>query len=339
MKRKQLLALSAALAIGIPTAAFADDPAATRESVIQTLWKQEGAPVINYALPYTDVSDDDALRWATEAKIVNGYDNGKFEPNQKITREQLAAILYRYAAYKGYDVSVGEDTNILSFADAFDITPYAIPAIQWAYGSGVFSGAEEYILPSATIAEAEITTALNRVLAPKNAVLITEIPEKEISLYAEEKSTFLLQSKGKQAWLEWNCMENDHPTLTLADINHDGKEEICIVYHVDAAVEGVAVYTTDTLDELFVPDAREIAESLITEQNGTYLLSAADGMHSFADALIFDSNVQYTLAENQLTATLALKTATDTPCGTLRLIYQPAEGGFILKETAYLPQK
>ena len=335
MNRKQLLALSAALAMGIPTAAFADEPAATRESVIQTLWKQEGAPVINYALPFTDVSDDDALRWAAEAKIVSGCDNGKFEPNQKITREQLAAILYRYAAYKGYDVSVGADTNILSFADAFDVTPYAIPAIQWAYGSGVFSGAEEYILPTATIAEAEITTALNRVLAPKNAVLITEVPEKEISLYAEGNNTFLLQSKGKKAWLEWNCMENDRPTLILADLNHDGKEEICMIYHVDTDVEGVAVYDADALEELFVPDAREIAESLIAEQDGTYLLSASDGVHSFADALHFSSNVHYALAENELTATLALQTAPDTPCGTLRLIYQSAEGGFILKETAY----
>ena len=335
MNRKQLLALSAALAMGIPTAAFADEPAATRESVIQTLWKQEGAPVINYALPYTDISDDDALRWATEAKIVSGYDNGKFEPNRKITREQLAAILYRYAAYKGFDVSVGENTNILSFADALDITPYAIPAIQWAYGSGVFSGAEEYILPSATIAEAEITTALNRMLAPKNAVLIAKIPEKEISLFAEGTHTFLLKSGAKQAWLEWNCTENDRPTLTLADLNHDGKEEICIVYHVDAAVEGIAVYAADTLEELFVPDAREIAESLIAEQDGTYLLSAADGVHSFADALHFSSNVQYTLAENELTATLALETA-QTPCGILRLTYQGAEGGFILKQTAYL---
>ena len=335
MNRKQLLALSAALAMGMPTAAFADEPAATRESVIQTLWKQEGAPVINYALPFTDVSDDDALRWAAEAKIVSGYDNGKFEPNQKVTREQLAAILYRYAAYKGYDVSVGADTNILSFADAFDVTPYAIPAIQWAYGSGVFSGAEEYILPTATIAEAEITTALNRVLAPKNAVLIAEVPKKEISLFAEGKHTFLLKSGTKQAWLEWNCAENDRPTLTLADLNHDGKEEICIIYHVDTDVEGVAVYDADSLEELFVPDAREIAESLIAEQDGTYLLSVSDGVHSFADALHFSSNVHYTLAENELTATLALQTAPDTPCGTLRLIYQSAEGGFILKETAY----
>ena len=121
MNRKQplLLALSAAMVIGTSAPAFAAEAtdAATREDVISLLWQQEGAPVINYALPFTDVADTaaDAVRWAAEAKIVSGYGNGKFEPNQKITREQLAAIFYRYAAYKGYDVSVGENTNILSF--------------------------------------------------------------------------------------------------------------------------------------------------------------------------------------------------------------------------------
>ena len=111
-----------------------------------------------------------------------GYGNGKFEPNQKITREQLAAIFYRYAAYKGYDVSVGENTNILSFADASDITPYAIPAIQWAYGSGVFLGTEEYVLPSAAVAEAEVTTMLKKVTVPPAATVVAEIPEESIAL-------------------------------------------------------------------------------------------------------------------------------------------------------------
>ena len=119
MNRKHplLLALSAAMVMGTSAPAFAAEAtdAATREDVISLLWQQEGAPVINYALPFTDVADTsaDAVRWAAEAKIVSGYGNGKFEPNQKITREQLAAIFYRYAAYKGYDVSV-EKTRIFS---------------------------------------------------------------------------------------------------------------------------------------------------------------------------------------------------------------------------------
>ena len=60
-----------------------------------------------------------------------------------MTREQLAAILWRYAQYKGYDVSVGEETNILSYADAFDISEYAIPAVQWACGAGIIGGNDD----------------------------------------------------------------------------------------------------------------------------------------------------------------------------------------------------
>ena len=98
MNRKHplLLALSAAMVMGTSAPAFAAEAtdAATREDVISLLWQQEGAPVINYALPFTDVADTaaDAVRWAAEAKIVSGYGNGKFEPNQKITREQLEEI-------------------------------------------------------------------------------------------------------------------------------------------------------------------------------------------------------------------------------------------------------
>ena len=64
-------------------------------------------------------------------------------PDDNITREQLASILFRYAKFKGYDVSVGEDTNILSYEDAFSISEYAIPAMQWACGAGIISGNED----------------------------------------------------------------------------------------------------------------------------------------------------------------------------------------------------
>ena len=170
----------------------------------------------------------DAVRWAAEAKIVSGYGNGKFEPNKKITREQLAAIFYRYAAYKGYDVSVGENTNILSFADASDITPYAIPAIQWAYGSGVFLGTEEYVLPSVAVAEAEVTTMLKKVTVPPAATVVAEIPEESISLVYKGNENFVLTSKDVQEQFQLNCLVDGSyaPTLTLADLNNDGKDEI-----------------------------------------------------------------------------------------------------------------
>lgn len=75
------------------------------------------------------------VEWAVENELSDGTN-----PTGKVTREQFVTILYRYAQYKGIDVSVGEDTNILSYNDAFDVSEYAIPAMQWACGAGVVEG-------------------------------------------------------------------------------------------------------------------------------------------------------------------------------------------------------
>lgn len=115
----------------------------TRGMVVTVLYRLENQPSTS-AASFTDVASGayyaNAVAWANANGIVSGYGSGKFGPNDKVTREQLAAILYRYAQYKKYDVSVGEDTNILSYNDAQSISSYAIPAIQWACGAGVVTG-------------------------------------------------------------------------------------------------------------------------------------------------------------------------------------------------------
>lgn len=115
----------------------------TRGMVVTVLYRLENQPSTS-AASFTDVDSGayyaNAVAWANANGIVSGYGSGKFGPNDKVTREQLAAILYRYAQYKKYDVSVGEDTNILSYNDAQSISTYAIPAIQWACGAGVVTG-------------------------------------------------------------------------------------------------------------------------------------------------------------------------------------------------------
>ena len=70
---------------------------------------------------------------------MGGYGNGAFGTDDPITREQFAVMLYRFAQKQGYDVSVGENTNILSYTDAFDVAEYAIPAMQWACGAGILN--------------------------------------------------------------------------------------------------------------------------------------------------------------------------------------------------------
>jgi len=80
-----------------------------------------------------------------------------------ITREQMAAILYRYADYKGYDLSAGENTNILSYVDAMSISEYAVSAMQWAVGEGLINGVGEGTLnPKGTATRAQVATILMR---------------------------------------------------------------------------------------------------------------------------------------------------------------------------------
>ena len=95
---------------------------------------------------------------------MTGYTEQTFGPNDNITREQLAAILHRYANYKGYDVSVGEDTNILSFDDAQTISGYAVPAMQWACGAGLMQGSNRKLLPTAQATRAQVAAMLHRFL-------------------------------------------------------------------------------------------------------------------------------------------------------------------------------
>ena len=138
----------------------------TRGMVVTVLYRLENQPSTS-AASFTDVASGayyaNAVAWANANGIVSGYGSGKFGPNDKVTREQLAAILYRYAQYKKYDVSEGEDTNILSYDDAQSISTYAIPAIQWACGAGVVTGKSGSKLdPKGNATRAEVAAMLMR---------------------------------------------------------------------------------------------------------------------------------------------------------------------------------
>lgn len=132
------------LMAGTSATTFAPDVTTSRAMIATILWRMAGSPVVNYAMTYTDVAQgqwySEAVRWATSEGVVTGYGNGLFGTNDPITREQFAAMLWRYAQTEDYDVSVGEDTNILSYTDAFDVAEYAIPAMQWAVGAGIING-------------------------------------------------------------------------------------------------------------------------------------------------------------------------------------------------------
>lgn len=149
---------------------FLPDGSTTRAQLVTILWRLEGSPAPVSTADFSDVADGawyaGAVRWAADSGVVKGYDNGCFGPNDAVTREQMAAILYRYAQHKGYDVSAGEDTNILSFNDAFAVSEYAIPAMQWACGSGMVHGIARdggmLLAPRDTTTRAQAATLIMR---------------------------------------------------------------------------------------------------------------------------------------------------------------------------------
>ena len=155
---------------GVSTAKFLPDGSTTRAQLVTILWRLEGSPKTTGAVRFGDTAGGawytEAVRWAAGCGVVKGYDNGCFGPNDAVTREQMAAILYRYAQHKGYDVSAGEDTNILSFDDALTVSEYAIPAMQWACGSGMVNGIAQkggmLLAPRDTTTRAQTATLLTR---------------------------------------------------------------------------------------------------------------------------------------------------------------------------------
>ena len=132
------------LMAGTSATTFAPDVTTSRAMIATILWRMAGSPVVNYAMDYTDVAQNqwcsEAIRWATSEGVVTGYGNGQFGTNDPITREQFAVMLYRFAQEQGYDVSIGENTNILSYTDVADLSEYAISAMQWAVGAGIING-------------------------------------------------------------------------------------------------------------------------------------------------------------------------------------------------------
>ena len=149
---------------------FGPNDATSRGVAVSALWRLDGKSKTEAESKFTDVPAGsgyfDAAHWAEEKGISAGYTDKFFGVEDPLTREQLVTILWRFAKYKGYDVSVGEETNILSYDDAFGISEYAIPAMQWACGAGILTGqtsARGMVLnPAGTITRAQLSVVLMR---------------------------------------------------------------------------------------------------------------------------------------------------------------------------------
>ena len=144
---------------------FSPDATTTRGMIVTMLYRLEGEPTASAASSFSDVKADDyyadAVSWAAENSIVNGVSATSYAPDDPITREQMAAILYRYAQFKGYDVTASADLS--AYTDTSEISAYAVPAMQWANAEGLVTGRTNTTLdPEGDATRAEIATIMTR---------------------------------------------------------------------------------------------------------------------------------------------------------------------------------
>lgn len=151
---------------GTSESEFEPNSILNRAMFVTILYRMESEPSAS-GVRFTDIADGEwytkAVAWATENGIVNGVSDTEFAPDENITREQMAAIIYRYIKFKGGDLSAFENTDISAFDDYDDISDYAIDALCYANGAGLISGRSESTLnPNGTATRAEAATVIMR---------------------------------------------------------------------------------------------------------------------------------------------------------------------------------
>ena len=148
---------------GMGNSKFEPNTTMTRAMLVTVLWRYAGSPV-DGVNTFTDVRDGQwytqAIAWAAKNGVVNGVGNGKFDPNGLITREQMAAILYRYAANIGIDVSAS--TSLSAFPDGGRTSGYAVESVEWAVAVGLIQGVGSQLQPRGNATRAQVATILMR---------------------------------------------------------------------------------------------------------------------------------------------------------------------------------
>ena len=155
----------AGLMDGMSDYSFAPDAAASRACIVQAVYRLEGQPASGADTTFSDVdmqaSYQSAVQWSAANGIITGYEDGTFRPGDALTREQMAAVLYRYAGYRGEDCSARGDLSV--FDDAEQINAYAREAVSWANAQGLLTGMSDSVLsPRGTVTRAQLATILQR---------------------------------------------------------------------------------------------------------------------------------------------------------------------------------
>ncbi len=150
---------------GVDDTVFSPDTETSRAMAVTILWRMEGSPIVQNPMDFADVAPGqwytEAIRWASSEGIVNGYSTTVFGVNDTITREQMAAILCRYAAYKGHDISA--DTDMSVFHDASSVNDWALEAMKLSVDCGLIQGTgEDTLHPLGSATRAQTATILMR---------------------------------------------------------------------------------------------------------------------------------------------------------------------------------
>ena len=152
---------------GVSKREFAPNETLTRAMIVKILYRIEGEPAGYRSSDFNDVESGrwytGAVAWAAEKEIVKGYGNGKFGPNDPVTREQLAAILYRYTQYKGWSTAAASG-NLDGFKDAASVSSYAVDAMNWAVDEGLLKGANNKLSPKSNATRAQVAAIIHRYL-------------------------------------------------------------------------------------------------------------------------------------------------------------------------------
>ena len=146
---------------------FAPGRSVTRGQLAAALYRMAGEPAVTAKAAFTDVPADywcaAAITWAAENGVVTGYGDGGFRPADAVQRQELAAMLFRFAVYQGMSAVTLEE-NLAPFADRADVAAYAVPAMNWAVGQGILQGKDGGLLPQAPVDRAQLAAMLRRYL-------------------------------------------------------------------------------------------------------------------------------------------------------------------------------
>lgn len=149
---------------GTSDTTFSPNAAMTRAMLVTVLYRLEGQPAVNGRSGFSDVQYngyyEDAVTWAADNGIVNGISTSTFSPNANVTREQMAAILYRYAQYKKYNTAASSSLN--SFSDHTSVSGYAVASLQWSVAEKLVNGSNGKLMPTGNASRAQVAAILHR---------------------------------------------------------------------------------------------------------------------------------------------------------------------------------